>query len=225
MMVNRLLLTALVIMVSIVSTPVTASARYTILWLGATRSEPTGANANLVGDEARFGTMAGASGWWPFSDHIDVELGALYTERGSRGKVDTRFSDVDTIPGFILDAEIKLNYIDVPLLLGVRFEVADRMQLRAYGGASANFLVKSEVVGTLDNRAFDVPIENSVKGMEWGAVAGANFWYGMDTVSVLFDIRWTRSLDSILEGENEDLDIKNNTFAFSVGLAVPITNN
>jgi hypothetical protein len=225
MMGNRSLLFALVTIVSIAGAPLSASARYTILWLGATRSEPTGADANLVGDEARFGTMAGASGWWPFSDHIDVELGALYTERGSKGKVDTRFSDVDTTAGFILNAEFKLNYIDVPLLLGVRFEIADRMQLRAYGGASANFLVKSEVVGTLDNRPFEVPIEESVKGMEWGAVAGANFWYGMDTVSVLFDFRWTRSLDSILEGENADLDIKNNTFAFNVGLAIPITNN
>jgi hypothetical protein len=205
-----------------VATPGLAADRETLLWIGAASSSTAGADGALLGEERRGGVTAGGGFWWRFDRAIALGLDVRYTQKGSAGKVDTRFSEDATTPGLILDATVELNYIEVPLLLAGQLDFGAHSSVRGYFGPSANFLVSSKVAGTLNNSHFESDIADGLTGVDWGGVVGASYAYRLSSGAVVFDARWTISLRSVEDSPDLDADVKNNTFAFALGWAVPI---
>lgn len=205
-----------------VATPALAADRETLLWIGGASSNTTGADGALLGEESRSGVTAGGGFWWRFDRAIALGLDVRYTQKGSVGKVDTRFSEDATTPGFILDATVELNYIEVPLLLAGVLDIGARSTIRGYFGPSANFLVGSTVKGTLNSSHFESYIGDGLKGVDWAGVVGASYAYQLASGAVVFDARWTISLRSVEDSPDLDADVRNNTFAFALGWAVPI---
>ncbi|MCH7548305.1 MAG: PorT family protein [Candidatus Krumholzibacteriota bacterium] len=198
-----------------------AGAKEAILWGGAVTSDVFGSDGESLGGGSRSSYTVGMSLMWKLHRNVGIELGGRYTQKGSKGNIDTRYSDEDTTTGVIVNATVELNYIEVPLLVAGIFPVGEKSELRGYAGISANFLVTSQITGTLNNQFFDAPAEN-VNGIDWAGVVGFSYEYRMDTASVVFDLRFIGSLQSIEDSPDLDFDVKLRAFEFAVGLGIPL---
>jgi hypothetical protein len=202
--------------------PARAADRETLLWIGGAASRTEGADGALLGDDSRSGFTAGGGFWWPLGGTFIVAVDVRYTEKGSEGRVDTRFDEDAATPDVILDAAAELNYIEVPLLLAAELDFGTRSAVRGYFGPSANFLVSGKVTGALDGQHFETDIAEGLAGVDWAGVVGTAYAYRLSSGSVVFDARWTISLRSIEDAADFDVEVRNSTFAFSLGWAVPI---
>jgi len=198
-----------------------AGTREAIVWGGAAVSDVFGSDGESLGGNNRSSYTWGLSVYWKLGRHVGVELGGRYTKKGTSGKIDTRYSERDSTSGFILDAELELSYIEVPLLVAGVLPVGERSEVRGYAGASANFLTSSQITGTLNGFHYDAPADN-VTDLDWAGVLGLSYEYRMHTVALVFDMRFVASLGSIEDAPDLDADVKLGTFEFAIGLGIPL---
>lgn len=204
------------------SVPARAADRETLLWLGGATSRTDGADGGLLGDDSRSGVTAGAGIWWPLGRVFMVAVDVRYTQKGSKGSVDTRFDEDAATPGFRLFATAELDYLEVPVLLAAGLDFGARSTLRGYLGPSANFLVSGKINGTLNGQHFETDIAEGLTGVDWAGVVGASYAYRLAAGGIVLDVRWVTSLRSVEDASRFDASVNNNTFAFSLGWAVPI---
>ena len=186
---------------------------------GAVNSQPIGSDGEMLGDGSRSGFTGGFGLLWKFTSNIGLELDGRYTQKGAVGRVDTRYAEGDS--GFVVDATLHLDYIEVPLLLTGILPVGETSEVRGYIGGSANFLISSQLTGTLDGRHFDSPVEN-VNDIDWAAVVGVSYEYRLDTVAFVFDARFVGSLQSVEDSPDFDANVKLRAFEFTIGLGIPL---
>ena len=158
---------------------------------------------------------------WDFTigGQLDVEFGGvglfrtglLYAGRGAEG----------TENG--LTAEVKLRYLEVPLLLGYRFPTTG---VRPYilGGAQMGFKTGCTVKLSSGNlsASFDCDDPDAdlgeFKSFDVAAVGGGGIAVPLGTNELTFDLRYALGLTNIVK----DAEAKNRGFTFGVGLAIPI---
>lgn len=112
--------------------------------------------------------------------------------------------------------DVKLNTIDIPVLLGFKLIDLKLANIRAMGGPVASFVVDKSIT-TTGGIADELPDEDSFKDSSWGLQAGV----GVDVLSFSLDVRYGFGLTDIYEDEstinfNTD-DIKSNTFLVTLG--------
>jgi hypothetical protein len=192
-----------------------AGAREAIIWGGAVNSAPFGSDGEQIGGDPRSGGVVGMGFMWGLGKHFAIGLDGRYAQKGTTGKIDTRYADSDS--GFILDGTVALDYIEVPLMFNLFFDIGGNSEVRGYVGASVNFLINSSVKGTLDGHHFDSEVEN-FNDMDYSGVVGAAYEYRFSSVAFAFDARFVGSLASIVETE----DVKLRAFEFAIGLGIPL---
>lgn len=111
--------------------------------------------------------------------------------------------------------DVKLNTIDIPVLVGFRLLDLKLANVRAMAGPVASLVINKDVdnVADLD----DELMESDLKDANWGFQVGV----GADVLSLTLDIRYEIGLSNMFDGEqtssfNTD-DIKNNTFLVTLG--------
>ncbi|HKK10252.1 MAG TPA: porin family protein [Bacteroidales bacterium] len=111
--------------------------------------------------------------------------------------------------------DVKLNTIDIPVLLGFKLIDLKVANIRAMAGPVGSFVINKDLenVGELDDELKD----NNIKDANWGLQAGV----GADFLSLTLDIRYEFGLSNMFEGEtpadfNTD-DIRNNVFLVTLG--------
>lgn len=197
------------------ATDASARSREAIIWGGAVSSAPFGSDGEQLGGDPRDGVVVGMGLLWNRGAHYAFALDVRYAQKGTKGKVDTRYADADS--GYILDATVALDYIEVPLMAALYLELGSWGEIRGYAGGSVNFLVRSSIGGTLDGAHFDKDV-NSINGVDYAGVAGATYEYRLKTVAFAFDARFVGSLASIVG----DGDVRLRAFEFSLGLGIPL---
>jgi|AntRauTorcE11898_2_1112593.scaffolds.fasta_scaffold01019_4 hypothetical protein len=115
-----------------------------------------------------------------------------------------------------VEQDVKLNTIDIPVLLGFKLIDLKLANIRAMGGPVASFVVDKSIE-TTGGLSDELPDKDSFKDSSWGLQAGV----GADVLSFTLDIRYEFGLSNMFEGEatnefNTD-DIKNNTFLVTLG--------
>ena len=156
---------------------------------------------------------------WAFGGQLDAAFGGaglfrtglLYSGRGAEGTEDG------------LTIQIKLRYLEIPLLLGYRFPTTGA---RPYvlGGAQLGFKTGCTFEGTDGNvtASFDCDDPDldiaDFKTFDFGAVAGGGVIVPFGGNELTFDLRYTLGLTKIEETTNA----KNRGFTVGVGLMIPI---
>ena len=131
--------------------------------------------ANLTGDavaltKIKMGMVGGAFLCYNFTEIFAIQPELLFAMKGA---------GID-IP--IIDASLKANYIEIPLLFKVNLPTEGKMKPSLYAGPALGILMsaKAEVMGV------GVDIKDFVKSTNFGLVAGAGIGYQLEEKGLLF---------------------------------------
>ena len=186
--------------------------------LGASNSKMIGSDG--FGTEPRPGKTYAFAYIRRIGKVAGFETGVRYSQRGSRGRIDTRFIPGYEDQGFIVDGTVKLDYIDLPFLVSGFWDFGKHVMVRAYGGGSFNFVTNATVEGTLDGSFFELEIKDAFNSFEIAGVLGASYSYLFTTATVYIDGRYTVSLQSIQSATIQD--VRNSTIQLTVGVGIPL---
>jgi hypothetical protein len=158
--------------------------------------------------KSRKGFVAGAYLAFPLGDTVSLQPEALFTQKGQSFD----FTDLD------VDTTLKLDYVEVPLLIKARFG-GDGIRPYLFAGPYVGFRIKAEVVVDAEDAGSTTnDLEDETKGTDYGIVGGAGLEFPAGSGAFLLEARYARGLTSIASDdvESED-DVKNAVWGFLVG--------
>ena len=172
-------------------------------WAALNMTTIDGDDAGDVGNRTAFGL--GVSLQHSLGNAAFFGTGLHYAMRGSKED----------------DATLKLNYIELPLLIGYRFPTAGAVRPYVMGGGHVAFKAGCNLAGESGGVSASMSCEDAgleVKSTDFAAIGGAglNFLVGANTFSV--DLRYAMGLQDIAE----DASIKNRGFTLGLGYMFPL---
>lgn len=159
---------------------------------------------NNDGSDPRVGFVGGAEFEYQATDLLSLSFGALYSQQGVKA------SDEG------LDGTIKMDYINVPVLLNVY--VAKGLAVKT--GIQPGFKVNSKVKASTSGVSAEVDLEKafqaagvdaSVKSVDFAIPVGLSYEYR----NFQLDARYNFSVSKAIEAEGEST--KHSVFQFTIG--------
>jgi hypothetical protein len=160
--------------------------------------------ATLTGDDAddaktRAGLAAGGFVKVSLTPAFSVQPEVLYSMKGAKFEE----SSAD-------DFTIKLDYIEVPVLLQYNIPTQGNVKPVLFAGPAVAFNMSAKLEGTIDSASADVDIDN-VKSVDIGIAAGAGVELKSGTTTFGFEARYTLGLGNVLDdvsnpGSNDLVD-------------------
>lgn len=178
--------------------------------LGATASGVVGDFVTVSGDD-KWGFYGGLFGETQISGVLAVSLGVNYTQKGGRGLTGTGLLESERF-------DLRLNYIELPLLAELMLPLGGTWDLLAYGGFAAAFNVscKARLGGGSDQSCKDTALGSGQT--EWGAPVGGGLFYTLGNGEmVVFEARYTWGLNDAVANAN----VRNRTWQFLIRLVKP----
>ena len=164
--------------------------------------------ANIVGNDAGdanvfIGFNAGFFVEIPVTDKLIFQPEILYSAQGSK-------SD-GIIDGYNVDATLKFNYINVPLMF--KYQVANKFSLEA--GPYIGFLTSAKLKFDVEGLGSDtVDMKDDVKSTDFGIGVGMNYEFS----DVIFaNARYQGGLTEIGDSEAGGNSVKNSVFQIGLG--------
>ncbi len=152
-------------------------------------------NVEDVDSEARYGYHFGLFVNLPLSEAISIQPELLYTTKGNKVTY-----DFDTFLGdFNGSSTLKLNYIEIPVLLA--FKVGDAVQIDL--GPYVGFLANSELALKGDIEDTEDLDNDSFKNMDFGLAGGLAFNFG----ALQLGARYTHGFQEVQDSEISELFI------------------
>jgi len=141
--------------------------------------------------------------------YIQPEI--YFTKKGGEIKDSMEYNN-----GQILAVKkVKLNTVDIPLLIGYKLFDAKLVNLRVMAGPVMSFVIKKDPKITSNGQNVEVGddflIKKNFENQTWAIQAGA----GMDVLMFSLDIRYEWGLNDIYKPSQADF--KNNIFLVSLG--------
>jgi len=163
--------------------------------------------ADASGAKSRTSFFAGASLNLPLSSSVFVQPEALYSGEG--GSFDSAGTTV----------EIKIAYLQIPVLLGVNLTPAARTGFRVYAGPAVGLKLSCDVSITSTGVSVSgACASGSVKSTDFGVTGGAGLTFHGPRFNVNVDARYTLGLAKVVESA----DVKNRGFSIGAGLSFPL---
>lgn len=157
------------------------------------------------------------------SDYFSVQPEIMYVTKGAG------FSETQALEGVAevsLELQLKLEYIECPVLLKVNFPIGQNIRPGIFGGPYIAYNMKASVLAigevtvagqVVESEEFDEEIDD-VEHLDYGFVVGGCLEFNVGAATVIFDGRYTKGLRNLLEGSGIDETAKNQTIVFMVGL-------
>lgn len=168
------------------------------------------------GIDTRTGFVGGGFATFGIGETFFVQPEVLYSMKGAKGDFEEG------------DVTFKLDYIEVPVLFGARFPIADSpFEPRVFAGPTVGFEMNCEIDGeqggvsaTIDCDEFGL----DTKSIDLGVAFGAGLAYAMERFSIIVDGRYDLGLTNLNDSDNveDDGDVKNRAWQFMAGFAIPI---
>lgn len=157
--------------------------------------------------KTRNGFVVGAFLAFPLGDTIALQPEALFAQKGAGFD----FADVDTT--------LKLDYVEVPLLLKARFGSDGALRPYLFAGPYAGFRTKAEVeVDAGDDGSSTDSLEDETKSVDYGVVAGAGLEIPAGSGAFLLEGRYARGLTTIASDDVESEDsVENSVWSLLIG--------
>ncbi len=118
------------------------------------------------------------------------------------------------------EQEVKLNTVQVPLMIGAKLIDLKMVNFRIFGGPTASIIASK----TIENKVSEYisPLkEADIEDMLWSAQVGA----GLDIFKFTLDIRYNFGVNNVIKtanipgiGDNVELNTKTNGFNVTLGL-------
>lgn len=164
--------------------------------------------ANLVGDDAGdanifLGFNAGMFVEIPVTDKLTIQPEVLYSAQGSKSE--------GVIEGYNVDATLKLNYINIPVMF--KYQVANKFSLEA--GPYVGFLTSAKLKFDVEGLGSDtLDMKDDFKSTDFGFGLGMNYEFS----DVIFaNARYQGGLTEIGDFDGEGNKIKNSVFQIGLG--------
>jgi hypothetical protein len=144
--------------------------------------------ANLTGSDVqntkiKMGLAAGGFITYSINDLFAIQPEVLYMMKGAK-------SDV-TVNGVTSTQSLKLNYIEIPILVKVLLSGGGNFKPNFYAGPAIGILMSA--------KAEDLDVKSNYKSSNIGLVGGvgADYLMGTGTGKITFDLRYTVGLGTI----------------------------
>lgn len=163
-----------------------------------------------AGEESknRVGFVAGVGVLFGLSERLGISTGGYYSQQGVK---------VSSTGG---DVTVKLDYIQVPLLLSLGFPTNGSVRPNIFAGPMIGFKASCKFSddGTSANcDDIDVPVKSTDFSLIFGAGIGIQAGTGRFVINGWYDLGLTKIDDSATPS-----DSKNRFFGFGVGYAFPL---
>ena len=152
-----------------------------------------------VNFDSRKGLVAGVFAVLPVAPRLAIEPGVFYSSQGAKINGEA----------FGTSGTIKLNYVQVPVLVRAGVPLAPAVSLRLFGGPSFGFRQSAKVRA----EGTDEDIKEDVESFDAGIVFGA----GLDVSHFLIDARYTTGLKNAAKDPQEGESVKNRVFSIMAG--------
>ena len=156
---------------------------------------PDGVDINM-----RTGWLLGGFVLFDINDQLAIQPEVLYAAKGATATDGTN------------ELRIKLDYVDVPVLLRVTPVANHPFYLLV--GPSINFNVSAKVESADDAGSTEDDVKEDVNGTEFGLVVGAGVTIG----NFLVEGRYIAGLSNIADRPQNDESVRNRGFAFLAGV-------
>jgi hypothetical protein len=161
--------------------------------------------AKLTGDDvqnAKYRTGFAAGGYLNFGlGMFAVQPEVLFSMQGSKFDVEENL-------------EMKLNYIEVPVLLKVGVGLAGPVKPHVLVGPSLGILLSAKAKWQDDGESVENDIKDELKSTDFRIVFGA----GIDTmVGLSVDARWSMGMTTLDDAGDNREDFKNSVISLTVG--------
>ena len=156
------------------------------------------------GCDPRVGFVGGAEFEYQATDVLSLSFGALYSQQGLKANSDE------------MDGTIKMDYINVPVLLNVYVTKGLAVKAGIQPGVKVNSKVKVSASGASAEvdleKAFQAGgVDASVKSVDFAIPVGLSYEYR----NFQFDARYNFSVTKAIEAEGEST--KHSVFQFTIG--------
>jgi opacity protein-like surface antigen len=171
---------------------------------------------NFTGDDVessdwRIGINAGAFATARFIPLLGVTVGGYFTQKGA-----------ENIEGSGVD--LRLAYIEIPLVLNVFIEIGEKFSIVPYAGVAFGINVSCSVstegagISCTDTGQTGQGTEDLQEKTEWSIPAGIALGLALAPQhSIFLDARYGYSLTNAFKGDN--VDVKNQTVYIDIGYA------
>jgi hypothetical protein len=168
--------------------------------------------ANLSGDDisdtdARTGFAGGLFFMYQFNDMFAIQPEAYYSMKGA--------TDKGSFEGYSYEAELKLDYLEIPLLLKFLIPIKDsNVRPTVFAGPSFGFNMSAKSKVEAGGQTFEQDIEY-VASTDFGLVFGGGIGFPVGNGELGFDIRYILGLSTIDDSSEKD-DVKNGVLNFNL---------
>jgi hypothetical protein len=171
--------------------------------------------------DMKIGFVGGGYATMQVNKSFGVRLEALYFQKGGKGTAE----GADLGFAFTADETYTLDYFELPLLAVFSLAAGTSGKFDIFAGPAFAFNVtakqKSEWTGEGESGTDEGDLED-IKSSDIGGVIGIGYTFGMESMNLFADARWEMGFSSIVDVE--DVDVKNNAFAFMLGVAFPLAS-
>lgn len=154
------------------------------------------ANVTDGDGDIRVGAVAGAEFEYQISDIFSLSAGALYSMQGCKGEVN--------VEGFDVDATVKLDYLNIPILANVYVTKGLAVKLGIQPGFNITSKASVEKSGTKVTTDLD-----GINSVDFSIPVGLSY----EINNFVIDARYNLGVSKIMDGS----DSKNSVFQFTLG--------
>ena len=172
--------------------------------------------------DTRTDFVGGAFVSFPIGDFFAIQPEVLYSRKGA--KLSETGEDVDL--------EVKVDYVEIPVLLVARLmDQNSSARPIVYAGPAVSFETQCKIEGSVEgvsasvdcNRLSEVGADEDIetKGTDFGLVFGGGVEFNAGSAGIIVEGRYNVGLVNIDDSTDPD-DVKNRTFSFMAGIGFPI---
>ena len=199
----------------------------------------TNSNDSVLYTESKMktGINLGFGVLFPLSESWTFETGLIYSQKGCKEQLEETITEYDPFSGFAYETSlnykstIKINYIDVPILVRHSWAMQNA-DLYVYGGAMLSFAVSGNVSYKItikdnfsgmddtysDTEELTIGNEDDVHPLDYGAIFGIGMNIDKFNVSAGYSFGFNNVLPSA-----EGSEYFNRNLQISIGLIIPDT--
>lgn len=165
-------------------------------------------NGNTLTFDSRTGFAAGGSLRLPISTAAELELNALYSQKGFK-------VDLEDASG-----EMKLGYVEVPVLLSYGFAPpAATVRPFLLGGVSLGFKAGCDLSGTGDEGTISASCDDFLDAEQKGVDLGITWGAGIRYNRLSAQIRYTLGMTEVFDDNDDTISTRNRTLYLLAGFS------